>query len=94
MNPIYRAQLLARLAGKGRPLSKRSAKAGRRLCKELRQLAQPGAMTNTRGNSGAFLKPAPADERTKVLLARYMARKERKREHTSRKVEDRNTQLT
>ena len=81
MNPIYRAQLLARLTGKSHPLSKRSAKAGRRLCKELRRLAQPGAMMSQRGNGGAFMKPAPADERTKVLLAKYMARKERKREH-------------
>ena len=79
MNEIYRAQLLARLTGRTRPLSKRSAKAGRRLCKELRRLAQPAAMTNTRGNGGAFMKPAPADERTKILLARYMARKERKK---------------
>ena len=80
MNLIYRAQLLARLSQPKRPLSKRSAKAGRRLCKELRRLAKPGAMMAQRGNGGAFMKPAPADERTKVLLARYVARKERKRD--------------
>ena len=62
---------------------KATAKAMRKTYRLLCRARQPLSMLSVRGNGGAFMKPAPADERTKILLAKYMARKERKKHESN-----------
>jgi len=86
MNPYQEQQLskLARLHRELNPPLKSTAKLARRAWKRLQRAKQPHSMVNITGNGGAWLRPAPVDERTKKLLAAYRRRIEAKKARQGR----------